>query len=141
MFARWKCKQWSSYWLDYALDRLPASQKTALEQHLRQCADCSAQAAEYRRAVNLATTALQQPQPTSQATWETLRLQLQQNSPSFSEERAARRGVGVRYLAGMGVALASITGLALWMPRVWTNSQDVPAVAPSVLAQDISACL
>ena len=139
MFAPWKCRTWKPCLLDYALDRLPASQKAALEQHLRQCADCSEQAAEYRQAVNLATTALQQPQPTSQATWESLRLQLEQNSvlhrpPYFNLYRSRRQ------VAGVGLAFASLTGLALWILRVWTNPQDVPAVAPPVVLQANPLC-
>ena len=38
MFARRKCKQWSPYWLDYALDRLPAAQKTHWNSIVQQCA-------------------------------------------------------------------------------------------------------
>lgn len=124
MFVRQNCKQWSPFLLDYAWEKLSAPQKTAVEQHLGQCARCRAEVAEYRQALNLATSARQQPHPASQATWESLRLQLQQEAVTGRPANAPFLPVRWRWV-GAGATLAGLVGLALWIPRVWPHPQGV----------------
>ena len=132
-----QCRQWEAYRLDYALERLPASQKTAVEQHLQQCPDCRAQVAEYRQALNLALNARQQLLPTSQSTWESLRLQLQQNSVATRAAYPLLAASRWR-LTGAGMALAGVAGLALWMPRASHHPQSV-AIIPSAVPRPASS--
>lgn len=113
--------------LDYSAGRLSAPERSAVERHLDACIVCRTQAAEYGRALRLAATARQQPQPASQTSWHMLRVQLesgQTGQPNVG--RPIYRLPGRWALAG--ALTAGAAGLLLWMPHhlsFWQSSSQV----------------
>ena len=124
--------EWTDKLSDYLDDELEAAERTAVDAHLRECADCSAVLNDLRRVIALAQAAAADARPPQADLWMGV-------AGRIDRIRQPRRvSLTVTQLAAAAVLVAAVSGGLVWQFGGSKGLHDQTS-APADVAQAFSA--
>ena len=124
---------------DYLDDELSASERAALEAHLRSCRDCASTLEELREVI--ARAAALTPRPPANDLWPAIepRLAITARETTVTPFRARvtrRVSFTLPQLAAAGVALMVMSGGGVWLLQHGGRATSMPPVAATAIVDD-----